>query len=369
MKTLVTGANGLLGRHVRCYLASSGLYSDNVISIDHKHFNNKYHLESSLKDVDIVIHCAGVNRGEESEVEQANLNIAENLVEALSLSGNTPHIFYTNSIQKASDTGYGRGKQAAHELISKWAKSTGANYTQLILPHIFGEGGKPYYNSAIHTFCHQLVNGEEMKINGKGELELVHAQDVAAIIIDAFERKQTGELRVDGCKLSVAEVAGKLIHMYQEYFSGVIPDLSLPIDLQLFNTLRSFMYPAFYPVEIKQYNDSRGSLFEAVRNFSGGQVFLSTTRPGITRGNHYHRNKVERFLVIKGNAVIKIRHILDDAIREFFVCGDTPAYVDIPTLHTHSITNIGNTELLTLFWCHEHYNSRFPDTYSQSVMA
>jgi UDP-2-acetamido-2,6-beta-L-arabino-hexul-4-ose reductase len=233
---------------------------------------------------------------------------------------------------------------------------------------VFGEGGRPYYNSAVQTFCHQLANGEEMAINGKGELELLHAQDIAAAIVDAFERDHQGELRLRGRKLSVAEAAGKLIGMHRSYSGGVIPDLRDRFDLQLFNTLRSSMYPAFYPKELKLHTDERGTLFEGIKNLNGGQAFFSTTKPGVTRGNHYHYNKVERFLVVRGRAVIRVRRLLEDHVEEFSVSGDAPAYVDIPTLHTHSITNTGEEELLTLFWSHEIFDPEAPDTYFEPVL-
>jgi UDP-2-acetamido-2,6-beta-L-arabino-hexul-4-ose reductase len=367
MGIVITGANGLLGRHMRVALAADERCADAVSAVDRSAFNDSRLIES-LAGAEAVIHCAGINRDDDAVVEEGNREIAERLVDALTESRTTPHLLYMNTTQRERDHPYGRGKKAAHRVFSEWAEGTGARYTEVVLPHIFGEGGRPYYNSAVQTFCHQLATGEEMTINAGGDLELLHAQDAARGIIEAFERGHQGELRLRGRCLSVAEAAARLIGMHRSYASGVIPDLRDPFDLQLFNTLRDSMYPAFYPRALDLHTDERGSLFEAVKNRNGGQAFLSTTKPGVTRGNHYHFNKVERFLVIRGEAVIRIRPLLSDRVDEFHVSGDAPAFVDMPTLHTHSITNTGDDELLTLFWSHELFDPASPDTYFEPVL-
>lgn len=367
MGIVITGANGLLGRHLRLHLGALECYRETVVALDREAFNDD-RLVSALEGANLVIHCAGVNRGDDRTLEDGNRELAERLCEALSESRATPHVIYANSTQRDGDNAYARGKQAAHNILAQWSEAHKGPYTGLVLPHVFGEGGRPYYNSAVHTFCHQLANDEDLSINGKGELELIHAQDVASAVVDAFERGRVGETRLRGRRLSVAEAAGKLIGMHRSYLGSVIPDLRDPFDLRLFNTLRHSLYPAFYPRRLELRTDERGSLFEAVKNRNGGQAFLSTTRPGITRGNHYHFRKVERFLVVKGEAVIRIRPVLGERVDEFHVSGDVPAYVDMPTLHTHSISNTGDDELLTLFWSHELFDPIGPDTYVEPVL-
>ncbi|PAU82460.1 capsule biosynthesis protein CapF [Halovibrio salipaludis] len=369
MKIVVTGANGLLGTHVTLFLRSLEAYRDNLVTLNREAFNDDLTLSSALQSADAVIHCAGINRDSDEALEKGNAALAERLVQFLSEANATPHVFYSNTTQRERDTPYGRGKSAAHHIFDTWAQEHSAPYTELVLPHVFGEGGRPNYNSALLTFCHQLANEEPLTINGTGQLELVHTQDVARATLDAFERGRVGELRVRGRPMSVATAAGRLTEMHRSYTGNIIPDLRDAFDLQLFNTLRSFMYPRFYPQELKLNTDDRGSLFEAVKNRNGGQAFLSTTKPGITRGNHYHFDKVERFLVVKGEAVIRIRRLLDDHIEEFHVSGDKPAYVDMPTLHTHSITNTGDEELLTLFWSHELFDPDRPDTFFEPVLT
>ncbi len=368
MKIVVTGARGLLGRHLHLHLRAQKSTDADLVMLDRRSFNDDHELGQALEGADAVVHCAGINRDEDEVVERGNRQLAERLIEKLNQTGARPHLLYANSTQRERDTPYGRGKRAAHHVFSQWAEIHGDRYTELVLPHLFGEGGRPYYNSAVLTFCHQLANGEAPSINGSGQLELLHAQDVAADILAAIEKVHTGELRLQGRAMSVATAAGKLIDMHRSYTTGIVPDLRDPVDLQLFNTLRSFLYPAFYPQLLKVHSDERGALFEGVKNRNGGQAFLSTTKPGVTRGNHYHFNKVERFLVLKGQAVIRIRRLLDDKVEEFHVSGEKPAYVDMPTLHTHSITNTGEDELLTMFWSHELFDPDNPDTYFEPVL-
>ncbi|MEJ2455330.1 MAG: NAD-dependent epimerase/dehydratase family protein [Candidatus Thiodiazotropha sp.] len=369
MKIVITGSAGLIGQHIQYRLFSKADFECQIIGITHELFNDKDHLTEILEHTDVLIHCAGINRDSDEELETGNKLLAKNLVNALLKSSATPHLFYTNSIHTDSNTAYGRGKQLAHDIFTAWAEDNSANYTELVLPHIFGEGGRPFYNSVVHTFCYQLTKSEPLKIDSGGQLELIHAQAIPIAIIDAIHKRHHGQLRLIGKRISVAEVAGKLISMHREYTSGIVPDLRNHFELDLFNTLRSYMYPDFYPRLLDLHTDERGSLFEAIKNLNGGQVFLSTTKPGITRGNHYHLHKVERFLVVRGSAIIRIRRLFEESVLEFNVCGDTPCYIDMPTFHTHSITNTGTDELLTLFWSHEIFDPNDSDTFYEPVLS
>jgi UDP-2-acetamido-2,6-beta-L-arabino-hexul-4-ose reductase len=191
---------------------------------------------------------------------------------------------------------------------------------------------------------------------------------VAAGIENAIMCRKGGEVRMTGVKSKVSELLARLEHMSALYLDQVVPDLRNPIDLDLFNTYRSYLFPDYYPVSVKCHSDSRGNLFEAVRSFSGGQIFFSNTHPGITRGNHYHNRKVERFLVVEGDALIRVRKLFSGNVSEFRVSGRVPQFVDIPTLHTHSISNIGDSNLATLFWAHEIFDPNDSDTYPEPVV-
>jgi UDP-2-acetamido-2,6-beta-L-arabino-hexul-4-ose reductase len=219
----------------------------------------------------------------------------------------------------------------------------------------------------VATFCHQLAVGEEPQIHTDGQLELLHAQKLARMIMDLIQEGRTGEFRPAGVPISVSKVLEKLRALQEEYAHGIIPDLNDDFTLDLFNTYRSFRFPSHYPVALGLSQDNRGVLFEAVKTHNQGQTFLSTTLPGITRGNHYHHRKVERFLVVQGEAVIRLRRLYSNEVHSFPVSGKTPCYIDMPTLHTHNITNTGSSELVTLFWSNEFFIPTAPDTYPETV--
>ncbi len=366
MKIGITGADGLIGTHLRAFLHSrDGIAEVRLARRDT--FQSSAALDAFVIGLDGVIHCAGVNRGDEAEVEQTNAWLAETLVAAFERTGARPDVVYTNSTHSERDSAYGRGKGAAAACLENWGGRFGANVCNLILPHVFGEFGKPFYNSVVSTFCHQLAHNEAPQIQVDGQLELVHAQDVACCCLAALNEGRKGTQRLSGEPQKVSELLARLRMLLERYRQDVFPDLRNPLDLRLFNTLRSYLYPNHYPRALKLHSDARGNLFEAVKADQGGQIFLSNTHPGITRGNHYHLRKVERFLVVSGEAEICLRRIFDDQIITFRLSGDQPSYVDMPTLHTHSITNVGTVELQTLFWTNEIFDPQDPDTFAEIV--
>lgn len=368
MKVGITGAAGLLGFHVRALLKAQ-LPQWEVRLADRNSFASDANLDAFLADLDAVIHCAGMNRGPEAEVEHTNAELARKLAGALQRCGSRAAVVYANSTHVERDSAYGRGKQVAGEVLQAWGSAAGAPVGNFILPHVFGEFGKPFYNSAVSTFCHQLAHEQEPEIQVDGELELVHALDVAQAFVDWLQAPTTGEaeIRIAGRRLKVSEMLARLRALLASYRGDVVPNLGDPLDLALFNTLRSYLYPQWYPKALTLHQDARGSLFEAVKADQGGQTFLSTTVPGVTRGNHWHLRKIERFLVVGGTAVIRIRKLFGDEVASFEVSGDAPAFIDIPTMHTHSITNTGAGPLQTLFWSNEIFDPARPDTYFEPV--
>lgn len=363
MRVAITGAHGMLGTHLRAYLrAFDGV---EVVAIGRDEFADD--LAGHLNGCDVVFHLAGMNRGDEAEVARTNVRLTEELVAALEGSGSRAHVLFSSSTHIERDTPYGGSKREAAELLQAWAERSGGRFTNVVLPGVFGEGGRAFYNSVVATFCHQLAHGEEPTVQGDGEIEQIHAQEVSRRMWRMVQAEETGTVRVDGERLTVRGLLGTLQEMRDTYAGHVIPDLSDPFRRDLFNTYRSFLYPGHYPVALTLHTDPRGSLFEAIKSPSGGQAFMSTTHPGITRGNHFHTRKVERFVVSGGEAEIRLRHIFGDEVHSFRVSGDRPAYVDIPTLHTHNITNVGDTTLLTLFWTNELFDPENPDQVMEMV--
>ena len=375
MKIGITGAEGFLGFHVRAYLYALRIHEVRLAT--RETFSSRENLAQFVSGLDAIIHLAGINRGSEKEVSEGNMVIAEQLVAALDHAEVTPILLYANSAHSEKETAYGVGKRQAGEIFSRWADALGGKFINLIMPHIFGELGRPFYNSAVATFCYQIANGQEPEIHTDSLLELVHAQDVARDCLSIIKEVENGfqtksgmiNMRLPGVSIKVSELLSVLREMQTRYASQIIPDLSQLFHLQLFNTLRSYLYPQNYPNLLPQRTDNRGTLFEAVKTRQGGQTFISSSKSGVTRGNHFHLRKVERFLVLQGDAEIKIRKLFSSEIKTFCVSGNLPSYIDIPTFHTHSITNLGASELMTLFWSNEIFDANDSDTFSEQVLA
>lgn len=371
MRIVITGAKGLIGWHAHARLhalnCAARFKGDvepfDIAPLDHGEFDDDSRLADALTGAHAVLHFAGVNRGAEAEVEAANPTIAKRLVEMSSKVGSAAHIVYANSTHAASDTPYGRSKRIAGAIIAAGPHA----YTDLVLPHIFGEGARPFYNNVTATLIAQILSGSQPDINPNGEVNLLHAGAAAQVAIDCALSAQTGRIYPEATPIAVPELYEQLREMHEGYSANVYPDLSNPFVRDLFNTYRSATYPEAWPRPLKLNTDQRGTLFEAVKGGGGGQAFLSTTKPGISRGDHFHLSKIERFLVVQGEGVIRMRKVLGDEVWEFRVSGDEPAPVDMPTLHTHSIENVGDSDLLTLFWTHEQFDPANPDTFADKV--
>jgi UDP-2-acetamido-2,6-beta-L-arabino-hexul-4-ose reductase len=365
MRIGITGARGFLGWHHRVHLLPDAAHA--VLAIDREDFQDTTKVAAWVSGCDAVVHLAGMNRGDEREIRRVNVDLAERLVAACDAAGVTPQIVFANSTHAERDTAYGASKRAAAAVLAEWSQRSGAIFTNLIIPHAFGECGRPFYNSAIATFCHQLARGESPRIIQDMDLELVHAQEIARAALAALVSRRSGDIRLEGVRIRVSEALARLQSMADQYRKGLIPRFENRLDCDLFNAYRCCLFPQGYPVGLELRSDARGALFEAVQTLHGGQCFVSTTRPGVTRGNHYHRHKMERFLVLHGDALIRVRRLLDGEAVEYRVSGTQPAYVDMPTLHTHNITNTGESDLVTLFWTNEIFDPKLPDTYREPV--
>ena len=371
-RIVITGAAGLLGWHAHARLHAANCAARfkgevepyDIIALDRAAFNDPGLLQKALSGAAAVLHFAGVNRASDDEVEAGNSAIATRLSEACEAAGAAPHIVYANSTHAASDTPYGRGKRQAGEILSQASPA----FANVVLPHIFGEGARPFYNNVTATLIHQILAGEDPSVNPEGRVRLLHASAAAQAAIDAAETGTRGEIAPDPKPMGVPALLARLTEFHGLYTANIFPDLSDPFDRALFNSYRAATYPGGWPRPLKLNSDQRGTLFEAVKGGGGGQTFLSTTKPGVTRGDHFHLGKVERFLVVQGEAVIRIRKVLTGEIWEYRVSGDTPAPVDMPTLHTHSIENVGSDDLLTLFWTDKLFDPANPDTFADKVL-
>ena len=365
IKIGVTGIHGLIGWHLRSFLYQKKDVS--VIPLDRLAFSSKKALDDFIKSSDAIVHLASMITGDEDTLAKTNLKLVNDLIQACERVKRVPHIIFSSSNHILRKTAYGRSKIECADRFKEWSKTNGAKFTNLILPNVFGEGGKPFYNSVISTFCHQKAKGEKCKVIQDRELEQIHAQAVAKKIFHVLQNSITGDILCAGHTISVREILNILNGFSEKYENHIIPKLKTDFDLALFNTYRSYRYPLRYPVSVTVYKDERGSLFETVKSLNGGQTFISTTRPGVTRGNHYHISKFERFFVIQGHAEIRIRKLFSTDTHAIHVSGDHPQYIDIPTLHTHNIKNVGDDDLIVLFWSHELFDPNKTDTFEETV--
>ncbi len=358
---LITGSDGLIGWHLRCFLLGKDRVQ--VIPCSRAQFADDSYLQAAISQADNIVHLAGLNRGDDDEIESVNISLGQRIVDFCRKLERRPHVLFASSTHIDGETQYGNSKRRVGELFTRWAKDEGAHFSNLILPHVFGEHGRPFYNSVVVTFAHQIAANETPEIHHDGDLELLHAQEVAQIFWEKIEKPEGGEFRPNGFPIKVSELLDRMQRLVARYRTDkVVPNFPNSLDVRLFNTFRSQLGEDGRSIDATVHSDDRGSLFEAIRSDGKGQVFFSTTRPGITRGNHFHFRKVERFLVVEGEATISLRRVFGSEIVTYRVSGTQPLAIDIPTLHTHNITNVGQQPLLTLFWTHEHFDSDDPDT-------
>jgi UDP-2-acetamido-2,6-beta-L-arabino-hexul-4-ose reductase len=356
MKIGVTGAGGFLGWHVRCRAFAAGVESVRVDLAEP--------LPSGL---DAVVHCAGANRGTDSEVVEGNLTAARRLVEAVQRADRPVRIVYANSVHSRGDGVYGAAKRKAAELLAGAAPGA---FSDVVLPNLFGEHGRPYYNSFVATFCREVADGRQPgEVHDRG-IALLPAQDAASALVGEAGAASDRNVEPAGEPVSVRAVLETLQEFASTYRRGELPDLTGRFRTSLFHTYRSFLFPERYPIALPRRSDARGSLVECVRTgVTGGQAFVSTTVPGAVRGEHVHLRKFERFLVVDGRAEIALRRLFTDQVVRFRVDGAHPAIVDMPTMWAHNLTNVGDRPVTTFFWTNELYDPGDTDTFACPVDA
>ena len=360
MKILLTGAGGFLGWHTRLRLHAAGEHEVAVVTRD-----SWGDLIRLMADVDAVLHLAGVNRGTDDQVEAGNVRLAEDVAEAVRASGRPMRIVYANSIQAGNGSAYGKGKERAGSLLRSLERR-GSKVVDVRLPNLFGEHGRPRYNSFVATFVNAVVAGEAPDVTDR-QVDLLHVQGAAQALIDGLTA-DADRLDPEGGPVSVSEVLALLQEFRASYRTGEFPDLSTRFRVQLFNCYRAALFPSHYPIQLQPHSDARGTFVETVRVRGGeGQSSFSTTVPGVTRGEHYHLTKVERFAVVQGTATIALRRMFHDEVVEFSVSGQAPCAVDMPVGWAHNITNTGEDVLITQFWSHELFRPDAPDTFPHPV--
>jgi len=367
----ITGQNGFVGYHLTQQLALQPSAFE-IIPFERSYFTEQNKLDEFVQSCDVIVHLAALNRHNDPEqIYAVNTGLVQKLTEAFVRTGAKPHVLISSSTQEERDNLYGKSKKEARTQLAHWAESKGAQFTGMVIPNVYGPFGEPYYNSVIATFCHQIGRNETPKIDVDGQLKLIYVGELVEEMIHRIEIQDnshqleiahTAEAKVS----EILELLQKFKKVYQE--EGNIPKINSDFEHKLFNTYRCYMdLVTYFPKKYEQHTDPRGAFVELARLGIAGQMSFSTTVPGITRGNHFHTRKIERFAVIKGQALIEMRRIGTDEVLSFELDGEEPAYVDMPIWYTHNIKNIGESELLTVFWINEPYDASDPDTYFVEV--
>lgn len=366
----ITGQTGFVGTHLFNFL---GLQEGvERISFKDEYFQDDATLCSFVKNCDVIVHLAAMNRHNDPEVlYYTNILLVKKLIGAMENENVTPHVLFSSSTQEERDNKYGQSKKEGRELLQNWAEKHGAIFTGLVIPNVFGPFGNPYYNSVVATFSHQLTHNEQPKIEVDGNLKLIFVGELVTEIWKIIDQKMPSSAYYisSTSESKVTEILALLENYKENYFEkSILPEIRNRFELNLFNTFRSYIDQANrFPVLLKKNTDNRGSFVETVKTELGGQFSFSTTHPGITRGEHFHTRKIERFAVIQGKAVIELRRIGTDEVLHFDLDGENPSFVDMPVWYTHNITNVGNEDLLTLFWINEFFDPNDPDTYFEKV--
>ena len=364
MKTiLVTGAYGFIGRNLCVELEKKNEYT----LLKYGSSNTLEHLHDFVLKSDVIVHLAGINRPKFSEeFYKGNKELTEQIVELVKNTKRKIPLIYSSTTQAELDNDYGRSKLQAEESLINLNKENKNPISIFRLPNLFGKWSKPNYNSVVATWCYNLVNDKNLEIsNPDAVVNLVYIDDVIKEIIKEIEFCTVDETHVFVKVVyttTLEELSNKLKSFNENRSTLVMPNLKNNFDKHLYSTFLSFLNDNEFGYSLKTNFDNRGWLAEFIKSEELGQIFISKTKPGVTRGNHWHHSKVEKFLVIDGEGIIKFRQIENDIVLEYPVSGVNLRVIDIPPGYTHSITNTGTKELITLFWANEIFNPEKPDT-------
>ena len=380
MKILITGARGFLGRNLAESLKAvrdgkdraAGLAADLTI-YEYDLDTDPAALDGYCAQADFVFHLAGVNRPQDpDEFMKGNFGFASTLLDTLKRNGNTCPVMLSSSIQAALDNPYGRSKKAGEELFFAYGAETGAKVLVYRFPNLFGKWCRPNYNSAVATFCHNIARGLPITVSDPSVLlTLCYIDDVVAELFRALQGKEHRE--GDFCRVPTEYpvTLGSIVELLYAFRDGrttlQVPDMGDPFTKKMYATYLSYLPKGNFSYPLTMHGDSRGSFTEILRTADRGQFSVNVSKPGITKGNHWHHTKNEKFLVVCGKGIIRFRKIGNNEVTEYRVSGEKLEVVDIPTGYTHSIENTGDTDLVTFMWASECFDPAAPDTIFEEV--
>ena len=369
MKILVTGAKGFVGQNLIAELNNQKAGEVFEYDVD----TEPSLLDDYCKQADFVFHLAGVNRPkEQTEFMQGNFGFTSTLLDTLKKHKNTCHVLISSSTQAALDNPYGTSKKAGEELMFAYGKEMGAKVLVYRLPNVFGKWCRPNYNSAVATFCHNIANDLPITVNDPTVMmNLVYIDDV----VEEFLRALAGNESKTGkfCEVPVVHIVtlGEIVDLIKGFKASrktlQVANMANEFEKKLSSTYLSYLPADQFSYPLKMNVDNRGSFTEIIRTVERGQFSVNIAKPGITKGNHWHHTKNEKFLVVSGKGLIQFRKIDTEEVIDYYVSGDKMEVVDIPPGYTHNIKNTGDTDLVTFMWANEVFNPDKPDTYFQEV--
>lgn len=372
MNILITGARGFMGKNLRSALTGRCGDAHRLMLLDMPHTEEE--LLAAAAEADFVFHLAGVNRPTDpADFQKGNADFTRQLLTLLKERGKRPPVLLSSSIQAALENPYGQSKLSAEQAVADYGRETGSAVYLYRLPNVFGKWSRPNYNSAVATFCHNVARGLPITVNDPSvTLRLVYIDDV----VEEFLRAMEGQPHREGEWCTVQPVhevnLGHMAELIQSFpalrDSLTAPDQSDPLVKKLYATYLSFLPPEDFSRPTVTHADQRGSFTELLHMGSRGQVSLNVSKPHITKGDHWHQTKHEKFIVLQGEGVIRFRKVGDSTVIAYKVSGENLTVVDIPTGYTHSIENTGDTDMLTLMWANEVFDPAHPDTLRLPVL-
>ena len=370
---LITGAGGFVGKNLVATLRTAG-YTDLMLF---EKDDTPETLADYCRRAAFVVHLAGINRPTDpSEFYTGNAGLTDTLLANLEAAGNTAPVLVTSSTQAELDNDYGKSKRQAEEAIFAHRRRTGAMVYVFRMPGVFGKWCRPNYNSVVATFCHNVAHGLPIQVRDSVFfLPLVYIDDVVACILAAFD----GDVMMDRSATPICHMhpihevtLGRLAELIQGFAAGrtslAVPDLAPgSFEKKLYSTYLSYLPSDQFSYPLEMHTDNRGSFTEFLRSPERGQVSINISHPGIVKGNHWHHTKNEKFLVVKGEGVIRFRNIFSKEVIEYHVSGDKLEVVDIPCGYTHNIENVGTEDMVTVMWANEAFDPDHPDTFFEPV--
>lgn len=369
MKILVTGAKGFIGKNLISELRNQK-YTD-IFEYDMD--SDPSLLDTYAQECEFVFHLAGVNRPQnQEEFMEGNFGFTSDLLYLLKKHNNKATIMISSSIQAALNNPYGQSKKAGENLLFSYSKEIGAKVLVYRFPNVFGKWCRPNYNSAVATFCNNIANDLPIQVNDSSVvMNLVYIDDVVEELINALNDKENRN--GDFCEVPITYTItlGEIVDLIKSFKESRkilnVPNMSNAFEKKLYSTYLSYLPTDQFSYPLKMNVDNRGSFTEIIRTMDRGQFSVNIAKPGITKGNHWHHTKNEKFLVVSGNGLIRFRKINTEEIIDYYVSGDKMEVVDIPTGYTHNIINVGDTDLVTFMWANEAFNPEKPDTYFLEV--